>query len=80
MAEEVLSFVNKKKMNAIRAAQNARVTDFIDAMKKEAESAKGNLCKKALQLYKKWRKAEYEYPPYIAYLALFALASNTEKK
>jgi hypothetical protein len=76
--KEVLLFVNEEKIDAIGSVQNARVTDFIGAMKKEAESTKGYICKRALQLYEGWRKAGYEYPPYIAYLALFVLASTTE--
>lgn len=76
--KEVLLFVNEEKINAIGSMQNAPVTDFISAMKKEAESSKGQICKRALQLYEDWREAGYEYPPYIAYLALFVLASTTE--
>jgi hypothetical protein len=76
--KEVLLFVNAKKIKAIGSVHNARVNDFIGTMKKEAESANCDICKRALQLYKGWREAGYEYPPYIAYLALFVLASTTE--
>ena len=75
---EVLLFVNEEIIDAIGSIQNARAADFIDAMKKKAESARGDICKKALQLYEGWREAGSEYPPYIAYLALFVLASTTE--
>lgn len=74
--KEVLLFVNEEKIDAIGSIQNVLFTDFVGAMKKEAESAKGGICKRALQLCGGWREAESEYPPYIAYLALFVLAST----
>ncbi len=76
--KEVLLFVNEEKINNIGSVQNAQVDDFIGAMKKEAEHTKGNICKRALYLYQDWRDFGSEYPPYIAYLALFVLASTTE--
>lgn len=76
--KEVLLFVNEEKIDAIGSTHNAGVADFIGAMKKEAESTKGGICKRALQLYKGWRETSSEYPPYIAYLAMFVLASTTE--
>lgn len=76
--KEVLLFVNEEKIEAIGSVENATVADFVGAMKTEAESTKGQICKRALQLYESWRKSGCEYPPYIAYLALFVLASTTE--
>jgi hypothetical protein len=76
--EEVLLFVNEEKIDAIGSTQNSFVADFIGAIKKDAESTKGDICKRALDLYEDWRKTGSKYPPYIAYLALFVLASTQE--
>jgi len=73
----VLLFISEEEINAIGSMQNASVADFISAMKREAESAKGHVCKRALQLFQGWRETGCQYPPYIAYLALFVLASTT---
>lgn len=75
---EVLLFVNEKEINVIGSMKKSRVTDFIGAMKTEAESTKGHVCKRALQLFEGWRETGCPYPPYIAYLALFVLAATTE--
>ena len=58
--------------------------DFIKAVKKGPDeinndnSKQNNVCEKAHKIYDKWRenKDQFEYPPYIAYLALFVLAVN----
>jgi len=76
--KEVLIFVNEEKINEIGSAQKVNVTDFLAALKKEAGKNRGDICKTALDLYKGWRKQLSQFPPYIAFLALFVLASTTE--
>src|SRR3990167_5071506 len=41
-------------------------------------STRDSICQKALQAYENWRKRDIDYPPYIAFLALFVLAEDTE--
>lgn len=76
--KEVLLFVNEEKINALGSSRGATVKDFIDALKEDAASANNILCKRALKLYYNWRKNNSEYPPYIAFLALFVLAATTQ--
>ncbi len=77
--KEVLLFVNDERLNEIGLEDDATVADFISAVKKKAAIVSGgNLCKRALQLYDDWREAKYEYPPYLAYLAFFVLATTAE--
>ena len=76
--KEILLFVNEEKINDLGSPNKANVSDFIDALKKDSELSDNVLCKRALRLYKDWRQKESEYPPYIAYLALFVLASTTQ--
>ncbi len=75
---EVLLFVNKEKIRDLGKSRRTAVNDFIKAIKDEAKTTNGNICKRALQMYKNWRKFGFEYPPYIAYLAFFVLASTIE--
>ena len=76
--KEVLLFVNKETIQDLGKTKRTAKNDFIRAIKEEAETAEGNICKRANQLYKNWRKSGSEYPPYIAYLAFFVLASTIE--
>jgi hypothetical protein len=54
------------------------VEDFIQCIKTGPFWVEeGDICKKALQSYVNWRNnQQLEYPPYIAYLALFVLAAT----
>jgi hypothetical protein len=53
--------------------------DFVEAVEAgPTGSAAGELCTKAINLYIDWRNTGAEYPPYIAYLCLFALAAGRE--
>ena len=64
---------------AALSGQPTAQADFIQAVKAgPSGSAAGELCTKAIQLYIGWHNAAVEYPPYIAYLCLFALAAGRE--
>ena len=76
--KEVLLFVNKETIRDLGSSRKTSFKDFMKAIKDEAEVKNGNICRRALQLYKGWREADFEYPPYIAFLAFFVLASTIE--
>jgi hypothetical protein len=74
---EVLLYVNEDTINQIGVETGADVEDFIQSVKVGPDWAtKGAICNKALQSYRGWRIKNLEYPPYIAYLALFVLAAT----
>ncbi|NIA11705.1 MAG: hypothetical protein GWP10_18780 [Nitrospiraceae bacterium] len=74
---EVLLYVNEDTINQIGGEAGADVEDFIQSVKVGPDWIYGKeLCQKALQSYRGWRIKHLEYPPYIAYLALFVLAAT----
>jgi hypothetical protein len=74
---EVLLYVNEDTINKIGGEAGADVEDFIRSVKAGPDWAtKSDMCNKALQSYRGWRIKHLEYPPYIAYLALFVLAAT----
>ena len=74
---EVLLYVNEDTINQIGAEAGAGVEDFLQSIKVGPDWAtKSDICNKALQSYRGWRLKYLEYPPYIAYLALFVLAAT----
>ena len=74
---EVLLYVNEETINQIGAEAGVGVEDFIQSVKVGPDwVCEGELCQKALQSYRGWRIKHLEYPPYIAYLALFVLAAT----
>jgi len=74
---EVLLYVNEDTINQIGVETGADVEDFIQSVKAGPDWAtKSDICNKALQSYRDWRIKHLEYPPYIAYLALFVLAAT----
>ena len=77
-SREVLLYVNEKLINNLDTGGNENVVDFIDSIKTGPSwVTKREICDKALQSYKNWRIKDFEYPPYIAYLAFFVLAATT---
>lgn len=76
---EVLLYVNEQLINELGATKEVGLQDFIEAVKKGPSWAThSGFCQRALQALKNWRKRDLEYPPYVAYLALFVLAAGTE--
>ena len=75
--------IEEDLIKEIAQKNNTTFEDFIEAVKKGPDEIKNdlkqnNVCKKAFKIYEKWKedKSQFEYPPYIAYLALFVLAVN----
>lgn len=53
------------------------VEDFIAAIKQgPAQFPNGEMCAKAIAVFENWRAGGHEFPPYIVYLCLFALAAG----
>lgn len=75
---EVLLYVDKKLINTIGEGLGD-VNDFLRfVIIGPPWSTRDSICQKALQAYENWRKRNIDYPPYIAFLALFVLAEDTE--
>ena len=75
--------IEEDLIKEIAQKNNTTFEDFIEAVKKGPDEIKNdlkqnNVCKKAFKIYEKWKedKSQFEYPPYIVYLALFVLAVN----
>ena len=78
-SREVLLYVNEESINNLDAEGNENVYDFIESIKIGPYwVTKREICDKALQSHENWRFKDFEYPPYIAYLAFFVLAATTE--
>lgn len=74
---EVLLYVDKKLINTIGEGLGD-VNDFLRYVIIGPPSTRQGICQKALQAYDNWRKRDIDYPPYIAFLALFVLAGDAE--
>ncbi len=75
--------VEQELIDKIAQQNNVDPDDFIKAIKEGPEwinRPNQTICSKAKAVYDEWRcnKSKFEYPPYIAYLALFVLAVNHE--
>lgn len=75
---EVLLYVDKKLINTI-----GKGLGDVDDFKRYVIigppwSTRQGICQKALQAFENWRKRNVDYPPYIAFLALFVLAEDIE--
>jgi len=80
--KEVFLYVNDEVIEKIGKPSKSGVEDFIRAIQVGPSCVKAEgICKKAYNTFKNWRKKidiEFEYPPYIGYLAFLVLASVTE--
>ncbi|HHT9159009.1 MAG TPA: hypothetical protein ACFYEH_04020 [Candidatus Brocadiaceae bacterium] len=75
---EVLLYVDKKTINTVGEGLGD-VDSFLQHVKNGPPwVTRQGLCQKALQAYEGRRERGLDYPPYIAYLALFVLAGDTE--
>ena len=71
--------VEKDLIKKITQENNTNFNQFIETVKKGPDWVNRDnqkVCIKARDTFKAWRKKNLEYPPYIAYLALFVLAVN----
>ena len=72
-------YVTEKLITDIGQERGVDLSDFIAAIKTGPPGVtRQGLCVKALQSRDNWQQRELDYPPYIAYLALFVLAAGIE--
>ena len=74
--------VEQELINEIAQKNGVDPSDFIKTVKQGPEGinrSRQTVCSKASAVFKDWRSKDFEYPPYISYLALFVLAVNHEK-
>lgn len=77
----VFLYVTTEVVTEIGAPYEADLSDFVTAVKAGPpwNTRHGwGICQQALQALEGWRKRHLEYPPYLAYLALFVLADTIE--
>lgn len=76
---EVLLYATKEIINEIGSGFG-NVNDFVHCVQDEGPpwTTRSGICQKALQAYENWRRRNLEYPPYIAFLALFVLSEDVE--
>ena len=73
--------VKKELIEQIANDNNTNFQSFMDAIKNGPlnGASKNKVCSQAYEVFLKWKEERNdEYPPYIAYLALFVLAANHE--
>jgi hypothetical protein len=76
---QVKLHVTEALIREIGAPYSASLADFIAAVQKgPAWVTESRLCLKARQCWQGWRTRALPYPPYLGYLALFALAAGRE--
>ena len=71
--------VERELIDEIAKKNGVNFENFIEAVKKGPDCINRpnqGICSKASAIHKNWRERSFEYPPYIAYLALFVLAVN----
>lgn len=72
-------YVTEALVNEIGTPSNAGLADFIAGIQTGPPwVTKSQLCSKAKQSWYEWRSRSLQYPPYLAYLAFFALAAGRE--
>src|SRR5690242_8011520 len=75
----VYLYTTRQTVDDIGAATGESSSDFVAAMKAGPPGpSRAGLCQRALQTLANWRGKEFEYPPYVGYLALFVLAAGLE--
>lgn len=75
--ERVYLFVTEEVIAELGQSLGGGLPGFIAAIHKGPPGVtRSGHCQRALQVAQDWRHRGYEYPPYIAYLALFVLAGG----
>ncbi|HMP90812.1 MAG TPA: hypothetical protein PJ991_11465 [Kiritimatiellia bacterium] len=78
----VFLYVTTEVIVEVGAPFNADLSDFVAAVKTGHQEwitrHNQSICQQALQVMENWRTRGLEYPPYLAYLALFVLADTVE--
>ncbi|NTU49388.1 MAG: hypothetical protein HGA87_00580 [Desulfobulbaceae bacterium] len=77
--KEVLLYVNKELIENLGQPFGCGQPDFIKALNEgPGWTKRAGFCQKALQTFLNWRQRGLEYPPYVAYLACFVLATGED--
>lgn len=72
-------FVTRELIQDIGRDRRLHLPDFIEAVNNGPKWAPhGRICEKASAILDNWRRRNLDYPPYVAYLALFVLAAGHE--
>ncbi len=75
----VFLYVTEELLNDLGRPFNEGMLEFLKAVKQGPPwVTRQGICQKALQSMIKWHSRKSEFPPYIAYLALFTLAASIE--
>jgi hypothetical protein len=74
----VYLYVTSDLINSVGNASNSDEADFVKATKDGPDRRAVGVCAKAESCYKRWRSKGLTYPPYVAYLAFFALAAGLD--
>jgi hypothetical protein len=73
----VYLYVTADLIREVGKPSGAGMPDFLVAVKRGPEwVSHGNVCERADQCLSGWRRRKLQYPPYLAYLGLFALAAG----
>ena len=76
---KVSLFATHELIDRLGQASSGDFKDFITAVKTGPTWAhRSGLCQCAVEALRDWRARRLEYPPYVAYLALFVIAGGTE--
>jgi hypothetical protein len=76
---DVRLYVNEELIEELGRPLGGGVSEFVEAVKAGPPWARHQgLCQRALSVLENWRSRGSEFPPYIAYLALFVLAAGLE--
>jgi len=77
--KEVLLYVNEDIINGLGKRAGCGIDDFVTSLKNGPPgTTRSGFCQKSLQVMESWRQRDYEYPPYVAYLAFFVLAAGVD--
>jgi hypothetical protein len=77
--ERVFLYVTDDTLASLGPPTQLATDDFLQAVRQGPQwTSTVGVCRKALEAADNWRARALEYPPYIAYLALFVLAAGLE--
>jgi hypothetical protein len=75
----VFLYVSEELVHEVAAELGSTRDAFLDTVKAGPDWAgRGGFCQQALDALEDWRQRDVEYPPYLAYLAVFVLAAGLE--
>jgi hypothetical protein len=73
----VYLYVTTSVIREIGKSSGAGMPEFLAAIRKGPPWVlHGNVCERAFHCFSSWRRRNLKYPPYLAYLGLFALAAG----